>query len=253
MLDRIDFYHFSPTGGTKKAGEIVCRGLSKEIHPVDLMIREKAVEAPESGTVVAAVPVFGGRIPALAAERLRQLEGSGKSAVTLAVYGTRAYEDALLELNDIMEERGFKVAASAALVAQHSIVPAVGKGRPDGQDEAEILTFAGRVLEKLEKGTDSPVSVPGDRPYKQGMDMPVTPISQPSCIQCGKCAAICPAGAVRLEKDAVVTDPESCMLCMACVAACPEHARILPPPLQEQMDQKLGALSAIRRENEYFL
>ncbi len=38
-----------------------------------------------------------------------------------------------------------------------------------------------------------------------------------------------------------------------CVASCPEHARILPPPMQEKMDQMLGALEAVRRENEYFL
>ncbi len=253
MLDKIDLYYLSPTGGTKRTGEILCKGLAEAVRPVDLGDREKAVETPESGTVVAAVPVFGGRIPAVAARRLRQLEGSGKKAVTLAVYGTRAYEDALLELNDLMEERGFKVIASAALVAQHSIVPEVGRGRPDGRDETEILAFAEKVLKKLGADTDSPVSVPGDRPYKPEMDMPVTPICQPSCIRCGKCASVCPAGAVSLEDDAVVTDPKSCMLCMACVAACPEHARILPPPLQEQMDQKLGPLSAIRRENEYFL
>lgn len=56
-----------------------------------------------------------------------------------------------------------------------------------------------------------------------------------------------------MNKGVPITDAGNCMLCMACVAACPEHARILPPPLQEQMNQKLGALSSVRRENEYFL
>lgn len=40
---------------------------------------------------------------------------------------------------------------------------------------------------------------------------------------------------------------------MACTAACPEHARILPPPVQEMMNQKLGVLKDIRRSNEIFL
>ena len=101
------------------------------------------------------------------------------------VYGTRAYEDALLELNDIMREKGFQVVASAALIARHSIVPEVGKGRPDGQDREEILSFAKKVLERSQEGTDSPVDVPGDRPYKAGMNMPVTPLSLPSCVQWG--------------------------------------------------------------------
>ena len=234
MLDKTGFYYFSPTGGTKKVGEILCGGIAKDVRLTDLGQRDQAVEQPDSDLIVVAAPVFGGRIPAIAAERLRGLDGHGKKAVTLAVYGVRAYEDALLELNDVMEACGFQIAASAALVAQHSIVPEVGQGR-------------------LEKDTKDPIKVPGSHPYKDGMSMAVSPISLPACVQCRKCAAICPVGAVQLEKDAVVTDPEKCILCMACTAACPEHARILPPPLQEGMVQKLGALKDVRRENEFFL
>lgn len=171
----------------------------------------------------------------------------------MAVYGTRAYEDALLELNDIMMERGFQILASAACIAQHSIVPAVGKGRPDEQDREEILKFAAKVLEKLEKGADCSVCVPGNHLYKARMNMPVTPVCSPACIQCRTFESVCPSGAVCLENGAIVTGANHCMLCMACVAACTQHARILPPPLQEQMNQKLGALSSVRREQEYFL
>ena len=169
------------------------------------------------------------------------------------VYGNRDYEDALLELNDIVEERGFCVAASAALIAQHSMAPKVGKGRPDEQDRTSILEFAGKVLDKLKNGFEDQVKVPGNYPYKDGMNMPVTPISLASCNRCGKCSSACPAGAIKLEGDAVITSPEACFLCMACTLACPEKARILPPPLQEQMEQKLGALESVHRENEYFL
>ena len=146
MLNRLDFYFFSPTGGTKKAGEIVCQGLSEKVYFIDLGIRDQALGTPESETIVVAVPVFGGRIPVVAAERLRHLEGGGKKAVTLVVYGTRAYEDALLELNDIIQEQGFEIVASAALIARHSIVSDVGKGRPDEQDQVEILGFTQKVV-----------------------------------------------------------------------------------------------------------
>ena len=56
-----------------------------------------------------------------------------------------------------------------------------------------------------------------------------------------------------MEDTGAVTDSQSCILCMACAAACPEHARILPPPLKEKMEQMLGALKNVRRENEFFL
>lgn len=253
MLNMVDFYYFSPTGGTRKTGEIFCRGISEHIKAVDLGARDREAEDPESGLVIVAAPVYGGRIPAIVTQKLKKLEGRGKKAVTLAVYGTRAYEDALLELNQTLEERGFYVAASAALVAQHSIVQEVGRGRPDGQDEKEILGFAEKVLEKLESGSDSPVKVPGNCPYKNGMSVTMTPVSHPSCNRCGKCAAVCPAGAVEIENGAVSTKLEKCILCMACVAACPKHARALPDVLQEKTEQKLAGLKSIRRENEFFI
>lgn len=253
MFGMAELYYFSPTGGTKRAGESFCRRLAEHVKEINLGIRKETLEQPCCDLVVAAVPVFGGRIPSVAAEKLNQLHGKGKKAVTLVVYGNRAYEDALLELNHIIEGRGFQVAASAALVAQHSMAPEVGKGRPDEEDRRSISDFADKVLEKLENGIESTVKVPGNEPYKKGMNMQVTPISCSSCNQCGKCENVCPTGAIQLENGTVVTNPETCILCMACAAACPEHARILPPSLQEKMEQMLGALKSVRQNNEYFL
>lgn len=253
MLNSVQFYYFSPTGGTKKAGEIFCQGIAENLKLVNLGLRDAAVEQPDSDLTVVAAPVFGGRIPSVMVEKLNRLDGKGKRAVTLAVYGVRAYEDALLEMNRILEAQGFQVEASAALVAQHSIVPIVGAGRPDEQDQREILDFAKKVLDKLAQNAESPVQVPGNYPYKDGMNMAASPISLPDCHQCAKCAAVCPVGAIEKKEGEMATDPEKCILCMACTAVCPEHARILPPPLQEGMNQKLGALKDVRRENEFFL
>lgn len=253
MLKMAELYYFSPTGGTKKAGEMVCWAISEQVIFVDLGERVSEVKQPESGLAVIAAPVFGGRIPAVVTEKLKKLDGKGSKAVTLAVYGNRAYEDALLELNRAAMDSGFKVAASAALVAQHSMAPEVGKGRPDEADRKEILDFAARILEKLEKGGEGPVQVPGNEPYKTRMSIPATPVSLPSCNQCGKCEAVCPAGAVRLEAGTVATKQEDCILCMACTAVCPGKARILPPPMQERMEQMLGALKSVRGKNEFFL
>lgn len=253
MLTKTDFYYFSPTGGTKKAGEIFCGGLSKEVKVVDLGKKGVSAEEPQSDLIVAAAPVFGGRIPAIAAEKLRTLNGEGKKAVTLAVYGTRAYEDALLEMNQILEERGFQIVASAALIARHSIVPEVGKGRPDEKDREEIEGFARDVLKKLENNEESLVKVPGNYPYKDGMSTGISPVSLESCNSCGTCEKVCPTEAVHVENGNVVNTPEKCILCMACVFSCPKQARVLPKPLQENMNQKLGVLKSVRRANEFFL
>lgn len=252
MLNSVDFFYFSPTGGTRSAGKLFCERIAVATNEMNLAsIGEN--RAPGAELAVLAAPVFGGRIPEIAIEKMKQLNGHGKKAVTLAVYGNRDYDDALLELNDTAIACGYQLVASAALIARHSIVPEVAEGRPDAQDAASIAEFARNVLAKLESGSQTAVSVPGNRPYKTGMNMSVSPIALPNCGGCGKCVSICPTGAIRMEAAKPVTNVEKCILCMACTAHCPEKARILPPPLQETMNEKLGALKAVRRENAYFL
>lgn len=253
MIHTVCYYVFSPTGGTKKVGEIFCRSIAENVKTVDLGGHDQKVENPEGDLAVIAVPVFGGRVPNIVTERLKKLDGKGMKTVTLAVYGNRAYEDALLELNQTAKEQGFQVIASAALIAQHSMAPEVGKGRPDADDQKEIMDFAKKVLNKIQADQEEEIEVPGNYPYKDAMNMPATPISLPACSQCGKCAEVCPTEAIFLKDGAVTTETEKCILCMACTAVCPGHARILPPPVQEMMEQKLGALKAVRKENEFFL
>lgn len=253
MLKETMLYYFSPTGGTKKIGESFSSAFAETVKNTDLGVRDKPVAQAECDVVVIAAPVFGGRIPAIAIENIKKINGNEKKAVTLAVYGTRAYDDALLELNDAVQECGFTVIASAALIAQHSIVPIVGQGRPDAKDITDIQNFSKKVLDKLDAQNTDKVNVPGNVPYKDHMTVPAAPISTAACSKCAACEAVCPTGAIHIEESNVVTDLSRCILCMACVAHCPNKGRILPPPMQESMNAKLGALKDIRRENEYFL
>ena len=140
MFNTVQFYYFSPTGGTKACGECFCKAIANNVNAINLGLEDAAFNG-DCDLAVFAMPVFAGRIPAVAAEKLSALNGNGTKAVTLVVYGVRAYEDALLELNNVVKESNFTVVASAALVAQHSIVPAVGQGRPNEEDKASIAVF----------------------------------------------------------------------------------------------------------------
>lgn len=252
MFNTVQFYYFSPTGGTKACGECFCKAISNNVNAVNLGL-ENAAFNDDCDLAVFAMPVFAGRIPDVAAEKLAALNGNGKKAVTLVVYGVRAYEDALLELNNVVKAASFTVIASAALVAQHSIVPAVGQGRPDEEDKASIAAFAEKVMEKLASGNEQAVTVPGNFPYRDAGSMPFTPICLSECGKCGACVAACPTKAMVLDDEGIKTDVDSCILCMACTAACPKKARVLPAPVQENMNEKMSALISVRRENEYFL
>ena len=252
MLNSVQFYYFSPTGGTKACGECFCKAIANNVNAINLGLEDAAFN-DDCDLAVFAMPVFAGRIPAVAAEKLSALNGNGMKAVTLVVYGVRAYEDALLELNNVVKEANFTVVASAALVAQHSIVPAVGQGRPNVEDKASIAAFAQQVMAKLESGNEEVVAVPGTVPYREVGNMPFTPICLPACGKCGACVAVCPTKAIVMDDGGVKTDVDTCILCMACTAACPKKARVLPPAVQENMNEKMAALVSVQRENEYFL
>ncbi len=52
-------------------------------------------------------------------------------AIAIVLYGNRNYDDALIELKDILELDGFKVVAGAAFIGEHSFSNNLAKNRPD--------------------------------------------------------------------------------------------------------------------------
>ena len=253
MLKKVELYGFSPTGGTKKVGEAFAHALAEEVKYTDLIDRDVEQLSAEEDTIVVAVPVFGGRIPSVAREKLKTLNGEGKKAIALAVYGVRAYEDALLETVELLTDCGFTVVGAGAFNAQHSMVPAVGAGRPDEQDIAEIQAFAAKVAAKLEAGDVEAVTVPGNHPYKDEMTVASAPVCTEDCVVCGACVDRCPTSAMSVVDGKVETQLEKCILCLACMGICPAKARKLAPAHQAGINERLGSLVDVRRENEVFV
>lgn len=251
MLKEVDFYYFSPTGGTKKVGQCLANALAKSAILHDFADKKHSA-APTAELSIIALPVFGGRIPAFAAQKLKLIDGKNKKAVAIVVYGNRAYEDALLELNNLAKE-SFNVIACGAFVAQHSMYPKLGEGRPDEADVEELNAFAAIILRKLACGQNGEIKVPGNYPYKADFIAPATPVSSDSCCLCGKCAQACPTDAIAICAGKLTTDLSKCMLCMACVHACPNHARALPEPMQKQIQLMLDKYRSARRKNEKYI
>jgi len=51
-------------------------------------------------------------------------------------------------------------------------------------------------------------------------------IDNQKCRRCSYCVQICPAKAIKLEKDAVTIINHRCILCGSCITECPQHAII---------------------------
>ena len=71
---------------------------------------------PTSALAVIVVPVYGGHVAPLAMERLESIRGLDTPAVLVVVYGNRAYEKALMELDAFAIPHGLKVIAGATFI-----------------------------------------------------------------------------------------------------------------------------------------
>lgn len=220
---------FSPTGGTEKVAHIISGCWGGEVEQIDLSDAKadfSKCSIDSADMVLIAMPSFGERAPAVAIERLKQIQGNGAKCTLVCVYGNRAYEDTLVEMEDAARACGFQVIAAIAAVAEHSIVRQYAAGRPDEQDEKELKEFARKILEKSRGGAASftDPQIPGNRPYKKAGGAGLVPKGDHRCNGCGLCAEKCPVQAINRE-NLRETDGRKCISCMRCVAVCPQSAR----------------------------
>lgn len=241
---------FSPTGGTEKVTDILCKEFGTEVTTVDLSAQNfETCSITDDGIAVIAMPSFGGRAPKTAIDRLKAIKAIGNKAIVVAVYGNREQEDTLIEMADVATECGFDIIAAIAAVAEHSIAHQYAAGRPDQADADQLGTFANEIKTKLTEV--SALQIPGNRPYKKpGAGM--VPKTNSFCVSCGLCAEKCPVGAID-KADPKKTDKTVCINCMRCVAICPKNARSVSPLMVKLVGIALKKACINRKDNILYL
>ena len=248
--------YFSPTGGTRRVADILAKALGNDIRTIDLAnphsVNGDNMAINNNDVAIIAAPSYAGRLPGPAAERITRLNGNGAQAVIVCVYGNRAYDDTLVELQDLAEQSGFTVVAAVAAIAEHSVVRQYATGRPDSDDMAMLTDFANKIKFKLSSGKYSVPQIPGNRPYREVKPSGVVPMPSEGCTQCGLCARQCPVQAIS-HNDVSQTDPSRCIMCMRCVAICPAKARHIPQQVEQMLAAHLKPLCATRKHPELYL
>ena len=246
--------YFSPTHTSKQVADAIVRGTG-----IATITRTNLTLAPvenivlnDSTLAIIAVPVYGGHVAPLAMDRLKSIRGSRTPVVLVVVYGNRAYEKSLMELDFWAIEHGFKVIAGGTFIGEHSYSTEkypVAAGRPDEDDLNFAADFGRKIAAKIEAadsgeklyGVDVRTIRRPRQPFfpllrflrkvialrKSGVPLPRTPWveNEELCTHCGACVASCPTGAI-IKGDELHSDPDKCIKCCACVKNCSKHARV---------------------------
>ena len=215
----------------------------------------------QADLVIIGMPVYAGRLPIDAVNRMKTMNGNGTPAIIVVLYGNRAYDDALIELRDLAIDTGFNPIAAGAFIGEHSFSnekALIAHNRPDEEDfecAAELGATVRKWFGKLEQLMETaPLTVPGNVPY-QDYRVPknMAPTSDDlMCTRCGACATVCPTGAISLQDNQMLTDESLCILCCACVKSCTTGGRELENEMINKVRGMLTTKFSARKEPETY-
>ncbi len=263
-IQKLKLVCFSPTGTTKKVAQSIAHGINLNLVELIDITKPKArqftLHTTENELLLVAVPVYMGRVPAVLSDWLHSIKAQNTPAICVVVYGNRAYENALLELKDILVKFGCKPFAGAAFIGEHSFSSAElpgSVGRPDTEDIQQAEMFGRKIRKRLQMFSSvnqiANIHIQGCYPYGGVTDLwhiDFIAVSD-QCTQCGICAEGCPVGAINPANSTII-DKDKCTLCCACIKRCPQNAKSMKPGLMKDAAIRCTKFTE-RKLPEFFL
>ncbi len=257
-------FSFSPTGTSAKILHGIIDGLSEGLGTdavyIDLTFKSvEGITLTSDDIVIAAAPVYGGRIAPIVKQRLDEIKGNNARCIVVAVYGNRAFENAVVDFASFMSDCRFKICGAAAFIGEPSystVETPIASGRPDSQDMDDARCFGKEIASKIRMKelrevstlslTDEPTpaeSMINFRNFVIGYQQqqatnPITylpEVDRSLCDDCGSCYDSCPTGAITPQLREA--DSTKCIKCCACVKICPQGARLFHSPFAKTLSE----------------
>lgn len=244
-ITKIRAVYFSGTGNTGRTVLMMAQKLSEYLKvPYEgvcinpSIVRKMDLQFQSDELAIVGTPVYDGRVPMHLLPYLQEkLKGQNTPAVAVCTFGNRGFDDALVELRNLLQASGFATIGAAAIVAQHVFAHQCGHNRPGYGDEKQIIKLAKEVSKKVEtmdapptevlyvQGNDpvGPYNTPRDRygyPVSIKKVRPKTRVKQlknPEIV-----IKMCPVDAIAPDGIQI---PGPCVRCGACVKFDPEKAK----------------------------
>lgn len=252
-IGTIHLVYYSATFTTQR----ICREIASAIdsqyieHDITMYAPDEEINLNPQDLLILGMPVFGGLIPTVAAERLKMVCGANSPAIIAVVYGNRHYDNALCQLRDIAVEQGFRPVSAGAFIARHSIFTTIATDRPDAADLVKIHDFACQSADIIFNHNQFPTF---DIPGKSGLVFrkpSLFPTGDETCSTCGSCVDLCPTNAISIENPRD-TDSDLCIACGRCIVVCPNNSRNFRGEIYAAGVARFETNFASRREPELF-
>ena len=229
-------YYFTGTGNSMAAADFFALRMGEERKDMAEAMKKRDFSCciGENETLGLVFPVYYWGLPTAVVNFLSKLKLSGKTPYVWAVItcgsGIGAADK---QLKAVAERFGIRVNAVFSLVMPDNFVPMFRA--PKEEQVKEILKKADKrmeeilaALQKREKGEESGMkelmlSASMQALYRNGRKTDKFTVDE-TCVGCGLCGQICPAGAIRLEDGKPVWKKAQCVLCMGCLNRCPAQA-----------------------------
>lgn len=237
-------FYFSGTGNTRWVAEQIAKGIGEALVSIPDMIREgrNEFELREGERIGFCFPTHGWQVPRICRNFICQLSLKNKTSTTfcwgLTTCGDNTGETMTI-LNKELQAIGLQAETVFSVVMPESYVclPFMKTDPEDRErwkiENAErqlyhiisIIKDCKRGIEELEKG-----ATPRLYSYVIGAYFNARMVTDKKfmvdpdvCIQCGKCAKICPVDNIKGTPPKWIHNGR-CTCCLACYHYCPTHA-----------------------------